>query len=50
MPRFETHVRLTQAEKRALEAIARREARSVTAQIAVYVRQGLAEAKLAIRQ
>ena len=38
---FETHVRLTKPEKRGVEAIAKREDRSVTAQIAVLVRQGL---------
>lgn len=43
-PRWETHVRLTASEKKAVEAIAEREARSVTAQIALFVRQGLATA------
>lgn len=39
-----THVYISMAEKKALEIIAEREARSVTRQIAVFIRQGLASA------
>lgn len=39
---WDTHVYLNDAERRALEAIARREARSLTRQISVYIRRGLA--------
>lgn len=43
--RWETHVRLDTADKTALEAIAKRESRSATAQIAVFVRQGISASK-----
>lgn len=39
-----THVRLSAADKEAVEAIASREARSITAQITIFIRAGLADA------
>lgn len=44
--RWQTHVYLDATDRAALESIAKRESRSVTAQITVFVRQGLAAAML----
>jgi hypothetical protein len=42
--RWQTHVYLDADDRAALEALAKRESRSVTAQITVFVRLGLAAA------
>jgi len=39
--KFEAHVYMTEAEKKALEKIARQESRSVNGQILHFIRQGL---------
>jgi hypothetical protein len=39
---WDTHVYLAEADRRACEAIANREARSLTGQITVFIRQGIA--------
>jgi hypothetical protein len=41
--KWETHVYMTEAEKKALERVARQESRSVNGQIMHFIRQGLAD-------